>query len=134
MNALKSVLYHKQKYWIEANNNNSSKLFDMTMGGKHGAEICELVGLYILDGAKSKIKEIKVGIYRDDRLIAIDKNTSGSDIIKIKKKMHEYANEIGNKIELENPAYEINYLDLNLNSVEHSTHAENQTTKSNILM
>ena len=54
MNALKSVLYHKQKYWIEANNNNSSKLFNMTMGGKHGAEICELVGLYILDGAKRK--------------------------------------------------------------------------------
>ena len=29
--------------------------------------------------------------------------------------MYEYANEIGIKIELENPAYEINYLDLNLN-------------------
>ena len=30
--------------------------------------------------------------------------------------MHECANEIGIKFELENPAYEISYLDLNLNS------------------
>ena len=36
------------------------------MGGFHGAEVCELVGLYIL----SKLKHIlnNVGLYRDDGL------------------------------------------------------------------
>ena len=52
----------------------------------------------------------------DDGLIAIDKDTSWPDITKIKEKMHIYSNKIGFKIELENPAYEINYLDLNLKS------------------
>ena len=37
-------------------------------------------------------------IYRDDGLIAVDKNTRGPDITKIKKKMQEYANKIGIKI------------------------------------
>ena len=36
--------------------------------------------------------------------------------------MHKYANEIGINIELENPAYEINYLDLNLNSKNGTFH------------
>ena len=38
----------------------------------------------------------------------MDKNTREPDITKINKKMHEYAKPIGYKIELENPAYEIN--------------------------
>ena len=37
INASKPVLYHQQQVWIKANNNNSSKLFDITMGGKHDA-------------------------------------------------------------------------------------------------
>ena len=38
----------------------------LTMAGKHSAEICKLVGLYILNGIKSKLNGIKVGIYTDD--------------------------------------------------------------------
>ena len=88
--ATKFVFYHQLQVWIKTNNNNSSKLFKITIGGKHGAENCELVGLYILNGIKSKLNGIKVGIYRNYGLIAIDKNTSGPDITKIKKKIHEY--------------------------------------------
>ena len=40
--------------------------------GRIGAEICELVGLYILNGIKNKPNGTKVGVYRDDGLIAID--------------------------------------------------------------
>ena len=69
MNATKSVFYHQQQILI---NNNNSKLFDVTMGGKHGAEICEIVGLYILNCMRNKIKGPKAGIYRDG-LIALEK-------------------------------------------------------------
>ena len=65
MNATKSVLYHQQQVWIKTNNHNSSKLFDVTMREKHGAEVCELAGLYILNGIKSKRNGTKVGIYKN---------------------------------------------------------------------
>ena len=131
MNSTKSVLSHQQQIWTNTNNSNNSKLFDITVGGKHGAEICEVVGLYKLNAIKSKLNEIKVGIYRDDGLIAHDKNTSGPDIKKIKKKIHEYANEIGIKIELENSAYDINQLDVNL-SLRNGTFYPNRKTKKEI--
>ena len=70
MNATKSVLYHQQQIWMKTNNNNTNKLFDVTMGGKHGAEIYEIVSLYILNGIK-KLNGTKVGIFRDDGLIAL---------------------------------------------------------------
>ena len=129
MNATKSVLYHLQQVWIKTNNNNSSKLFDITMEEKHGAEICKLVGLYILNGIKSKLNVIKVGIYRDEGLIAIDKYSSGPHITEIKNKVHEYANEIGIEIVLENPVYKINYLDLNLDSRNETFHPYRKPNK-----
>ena len=45
MNVTKSVLYHQEQVWIKSKNNNNSKLFDATLGGKHGAEVCEIVVL-----------------------------------------------------------------------------------------
>lgn len=39
MNAEKSVLYKQGKVWIKANSNYNSKLFDVTMEERHGAEI-----------------------------------------------------------------------------------------------
>ena len=44
------------------------------MGSFHGAEICELVGLYILDILKKEkiFSDGKFGIYRDDCLAVVD--------------------------------------------------------------
>ena len=41
-NAAKSVLYNQEEVWIKRKNDNNdeNKLFDITMGGKHGAEVC----------------------------------------------------------------------------------------------
>ena len=44
--ARKSLLFNNGKPWIK---NNNSNLFDVTMGSYDGAEICELVGLFILN-------------------------------------------------------------------------------------
>ena len=40
------------------------------MGAPDGAEICELVGLYILDEIRKKFPELNFGLYRDDGLAA----------------------------------------------------------------
>ena len=49
---------------------------DVAMGSFDGAEICELVGLYILHGLFAKYGKDSIGLYRDDGL-AVFKNISG---------------------------------------------------------
>ena len=46
-NASQSVLHHDGQVWIKKKDH-GSPTFDITMGGYHGAEACELVGLYML--------------------------------------------------------------------------------------
>ena len=47
------------------------------MGSYDGAEICELVGLFILDKLRAEFKNDNIGLYRDDGLAAF-KNVHGS--------------------------------------------------------
>ena len=55
------------------------------MGGKHGAEVCELIGLYILQGLKNILPNFIIGLYRDNGLIAVDKKLSNVEIEKSRK-------------------------------------------------
>ena len=43
-NKRKSLLFNKQKLWIKK----ESGLFDVQMGAYDGAEVCEIVGIFIL--------------------------------------------------------------------------------------
>ena len=54
------------------------------MGSFDGAEICELVGLYLLDKLSSLIGRKDVGLYRDDGLAAIN-SSSGPVLDKMRK-------------------------------------------------
>ena len=44
-------------------------LFDVTMGSYDGAEVCELVGLYLLSKLTPQMGIKNVGLYRDDSFI-----------------------------------------------------------------
>ena len=46
------------------------------MGSYDGAEICELVGLYLLNKLSTVIDKSSVGLYRDDGIAAIN-NANG---------------------------------------------------------
>ena len=59
--ARKSLLFNNGKPWIK--NNNSSNLFDVTMGSCDGAEICELVGLFILNHLEKSFGKENIGLY-----------------------------------------------------------------------
>ena len=62
--------FPKKKFWEKAIN---EPLFDITMGRNDGAEICELVGLYILSFL-GKVYEIQnVSLYWDDGLACLHK-------------------------------------------------------------
>ena len=51
----------------------SKSSFDVTMGSYDGAEVCEFVGLFILNGLSNEYGKESIGLYRDDGL-AIFKN------------------------------------------------------------
>jgi hypothetical protein len=46
----------------------SNSLFDVTMGSFDGAEICELVRLFILNHLGKRFGKENIGLYRDDGL------------------------------------------------------------------
>ena len=56
------------------------------MGSFDGAEVCELVGLYLLKILKSEFGEKNIGLYRDDGLSCFE-NKSGPELEKIKAKI-----------------------------------------------
>ena len=61
-----------------------SGLFDVTMGAYDDAEVCELVGTYMLSFISEKYNRKDFGLYRDDGL-GVVKNKSGPEAEKIKK-------------------------------------------------
>ena len=54
------------------------------MGSYDGAEVCELIGIFMLSLIGNKYNLNNIGLYRDDGL-AVFKNTSGSQSEKIKR-------------------------------------------------
>ena len=80
--ARKSLLFDKTSVWVKKDNID----FDVTMGSYDGADVCELVGLYLLNLLTNEFGKHNIGLYRDDGLSCFQ-NISGPDSEKIKKKM-----------------------------------------------
>ena len=87
----KSLLFNDNKTWVK---NDNDSLFDVTMGSYDGAEICELVGLFILNQLSEQFGKDNVGLYRDDGLMLID-GTSGKIADKTRKDLHTLFNDFG---------------------------------------
>ena len=68
MHARKSLLFNNNRTWAKRN---STNLFGVSMGSYDGAEICELVGLFILSELQKRFGT-NIGLYRDDGLAAIN--------------------------------------------------------------
>ena len=84
MPARKSLLFNKNEIQIKKDNPD----FDVTMDSFDGAEVCELVGLYLRDMViiKLEVGDNKIDLYRDDGLSCFQ-NLSGLESEKIKKKL-----------------------------------------------
>ena len=63
--------------------------FDITMGSFDGAEICELVGLYIQSNLENILPKTNFGFYRNDGLIVL-RNLNGQQMDKIRKDIKKY--------------------------------------------
>ena len=90
------------------------------MGSYHGAEVCELVGLYMMSELCKLIPKSHVGLYRDDGL-AIIKKQSGYMTEKLKKNIYKIAKEIGLSFEIEGPMKKTDFLDIAFD-IEHGSY------------
>ena len=91
-----------------------NELFDVTMESFDLAEICELVGLYLLDKLSKLLGNDNVGLYRDDGLAAI-KSTSGTILDKMRKNIIVLFKEEGLTITIDTNLIEIDFLDVTFN-------------------
>ena len=83
------------------------------MGAYNGAEVCELVGLFLLNNLANKFEKISVFLYRDDRL-ALFKNINGHRADKIRKEFHQLFKENGLSLEIDCNLKTVNNLDITI--------------------
>ena len=81
MHSRKSLLFNFTDIWIKKNGDTN---FDMTLEKFDGAELCKLVGLYILQILGEKYGKHRIGLYHDNRL-ACFQYTSGPPVDRIRK-------------------------------------------------
>ncbi|KAJ8049838.1 hypothetical protein HOLleu_02755 [Holothuria leucospilota] len=92
LHARRPLLYDdKGAPWVKRNVSNQ---FDVTMGAFDGAEVCELVGLFLLSDLTKKLDLKSIGLYRDDGL-AVKKSSSGSNTDSIRRRRRRKKKNLG---------------------------------------
>ena len=104
----KSLLFSENSSWIKR----ESGQFDVTMGSFDGAEICELVGLYILNLLCTRFSKDQVGLYRDDGLAAL--KLSGPQADRARKDIERTFKECGLRVTVEILLKQADFLDVTL--------------------
>ena len=110
MHARKSLLFCDGDLWMKK----SGAEFDVAMGSFDGAEVCELVGLYLLHHFAKIFGEEAVGLYRDDGL-AILCNASGPDAERVRKKVTQFFQHHQLKVTVDTNLIQTDFLDVTLN-------------------
>ena len=106
----KSLLFNQEQTWMKK----GSDLFDVSMGAYDGAEVCELIGIFLLNLLGRQYDPKNIGLYRDDGL-SIFKNCSGPQMEKIKKRLQKVFKNNGLNVIIECNMKIVNYLDVTFN-------------------
>ena len=116
-----SFLFCEGQPWTKTGPDN----FDVPMGSYDGAELCELVGLYLLHklttGKDAIFDKDTVGLYRDDGLAIIKVNKSGRTAERsLKPKLNNIFNCEKLKITIEPATQVTDFLDVKFNLASHT--------------
>ena len=104
----KSLLFDKNRAWAKRE---GQGLFDVAMGSYDGAEVCELVGIFVLGQLPEQYDRRDIGLYRDDGL-AVFRGVSGSVCERIKKDITRSFNQLGLRITIQTNIKSVNFLDV----------------------
>ena len=108
--ARKSLLFDGSHTWIKK----QGGLSDVSIGAYNGAEVCQLVGTYLLNILSKKCNKNDLGLYCDDGL-AVLKNKSGPQSQQVKRHMQKIFKEHGLDIVIQCNMKVVNYLDVIFN-------------------
>ena len=111
MHCRKSLLFDKETAWTKKNH---SDMFDVAMGSFDGAEVCELIGLFLLNILSEKYGKNNVGLYRDDGLVLL-RNASGPQSERTRKDITREFKKRGLNISIKTNLKICNFLDVTLN-------------------
>lgn len=112
LHSRKSLLFVNGRPWIKK----TKGMFDVTMGSFDGAEVCELVGAFLLHHLSQYIERFNIGLYRDDGL-AVLKNTSGQVAERARKNIIKVFKSFGLRVTIDVNIKVTNYLDVTFNLV-----------------
>ena len=104
--ARRTLIFHNEEPWEKIDNDND---FDVPMGSYDGAEVCELVGIFL----QSEHAECHFGLYRDDGL-GIMKRIGKPEIERNKKRIIQIFKRHGLKIIIQANLFTTQYLDIEL--------------------
>ena len=77
----RTLLFDNEDTWVKKNGDID---FDVPMGCFDGAEVCEMIGLYLLNKLSSIVRKDAIGLYRDDGLGYV-KNLTGPETDRLRK-------------------------------------------------
>ena len=91
----------------------SNGTFDVNMGSYDGTDVCELVGLFMLNKLGERFGKEIIGLYRENGLVTL-KNVTGRQADRSRKTMHEIFNSLGLKIIAQVNHNVTNFLEISL--------------------
>ena len=106
--ARKSLLFEGGKAWVKRE---KSTFFDVSMGSHDGAEVCEVIGLFMLHKLSESLKRDSMGLYRDDGL-GVLKDISGREADATRKFITRTFQEHGLRIMIDTNLKVANFLDV----------------------
>ena len=109
-NSQKTFLFYDGDPWVKKD---TLQHFDFTESSFDGAEVCEPVGLYLLNQLKNIITNGSVGVYRDGGLAVVHKY-SGPQTDRSRKCIIDFFKQYGFQITTEINLKIIDYLDIYL--------------------
>ena len=107
----KSLLYHNDDPWVKKD---TSVEFDVTMGSYDGAEVCEIIGLFMLDMLSKLFEKNSIGLYRDNGL-SILRNYNGHQSDKVWKNLTKLLKKYQLNLDIKCNLKTVDYLDISFN-------------------
>ena len=120
-----NIILHCRKSFLFTAPSNSNRptpwqkksgAFDVTMGAYDGAEVCELVGLYLLKLVGDQFPDLELGLYRDDGL-AVHRRIPGPRLDRIRKDLISTFKNLGLAITISTNLETVDFLDVTLDLI-----------------